>query len=410
MSASVWSAAAALVLVALLASCGGDESPRATPATSTPAVTATGTVEAPSPTAATVVTTTPVPTVTPEVTPTPLATATAEAERARTVTPTAAATASPSPSAPPVIEYTELTLGEPRYQPPGYALFSTLRACFWNCGGERVGVVRTVFDGQSGELLVDNPLASLDEFGSYFDFEMHDGGELMAATLCLRGYCGGLNAPSDDARQELWVSSDGGATWTSWGPLEPPSWLLRVTEDDVAVEEEVRVRGGGRSAVRWIKSGKVFPEPASENPRQVGVVAWDGDVPIWGEWGAAPQPAALEEVVQWTWRELHARPGGSNVWWASEPGGPLLLLAVLDPEGVVEDVYGWPSADYVDWLVPMGDGLFAGFRIEGGYAIGRDHVNFLIDLGARTVHPLLGLPDGEEGFAEPWRAVPWAGK
>lgn len=304
--------------------------------------------------------------------------------------------------------YTELTLGEPRYQPPGYALFSTLRACFWNCGGERVGVVRTVFDGQSGELLVDDPLASLDEFGRYLDFEMHDGGELMAATFCLRGYCGGLNAPSDDARQEIWVSSDGGETWTGWGALEPPSWLLRVTEDDVAVEEEVKVWGGGRSAVRWIKSGKVFPEPASENPRQVGVVAWDGDVPIWGEWGASPQPAALAEVVKWTWRDLHARPGGSNVWWAREPGGPLLLLAVLDPEGVVEEVYGWPSADYVDRLVPIGDGLFAGFRIEGGYAIGRDHLNFLIDLEAGTVHPLLGLPDGEPGFAEPWRAVPLA--
>ncbi|MXY88767.1 MAG: hypothetical protein F4Y92_07905 [Dehalococcoidia bacterium] len=137
---------------------------------------------------------------------------------------------------------------------------------------------------------------------------------------------------------------------------------------------------------------------------------WDGDVPIWGEWGAPPQAPVLAALVEWTWRELPTRPDGSTVWWATKRGDILLLLAIVDAQGMVEEVYGWPSADYVDWLVPVGDSLFAGFRMEGGYVVGIDHLNFLIDLKGRTVHPLLGLPDGEEGLAEPWYAIPPAGK
>lgn len=306
------------------------------------------------------------------------------------------------------VEYTELTLGEPRYQPAGYALFSLLRPCFWNCSAPRVGVVRTTFGGRSGTLLVENPLASLDEIGRYFDFEVDSGGELMAAALCVQGYCGGEDLPSNDARQEIWVSRDGGETWEGWGAVPAPTFVLRVVEDDVAVMEVAPRRAFERVArVRWLRSGKVFREPATENP--LWVVDWDGDVPIWGEWRSPPQLPALTELVDWTWRELQVQPGGSTVWWASDPSGPLLLVAVVEPRGMVEEVYGWPSADYVDWLVPMGDGLFAGFRIEGGYAIGIDHLNFLIDLEGRAVHPLLGLP--EEGpWAEPWRAVPLAGK
>ena len=76
---------------------------------------------------------------------------------------------------------------------------------------------------------------------------------------------------------------------------------------------------------------------------------------------------------------------------------------------MVEEVFGWPGAYYVDWLVPMGNGLFAGFRMEDEGGMGTDHMNFLIDLESRAVYPLLGLPD-EGPWAEPWRAVPLPGK
>lgn len=294
-------------------------------------------------------------------------------------------------------------MGEPRYQPAGYALFSGLRACFWNCQGSIVGVIRTVFDERSGTLLLDDPLAALENTGSYVSFGVSGSGKRMAAARCLVGECWGLYGASDDAEEELWVSDDDGETWASWGALAPDSWILRVTDEDVAVLEWA----GVRSKIRWIRSGRLFVRPdVSESSWPLN---WEGDVPIWGE----PEdlvPPALADVVEWTWRELHSQPDGSTVWWATKHADLLLLLAVLDAEGAVEEVFGWPSADYVDWLVPMGDGLFAGFRMEGGYVNGIDHLNFLIDLEARTVHPLLGVPDGEEGLAEPWYATPLPGK
>ena len=401
MSASAWLAASVLAAVTLLASCGGespDPMPLATPSTSAaPTTPASGT-----PPATGEATQTPTASVTADPTPTPPATVTAEVTRTPTPSPTAAATPRPTPA----IEYTELTLGEPRYQPPGYALFSLLRPCFWNCTALRVGVVRTTFEERSGELHLDNPLASLEEFGSYFDFEVGSSGELMAASLCVQGNCGGgEGVPSDDAQQELWVSRDSGDTWRNWGSVRAPAWILRVMEDDVAVMEAPPMRVSELAArVRWVRSGTVFPEPATGE--SVWVVGWDGDVPIWDEWGVRRHPPALSAVAPRTWSEVQTRPDGSAVWYATEVGEPLLLLAVVDAQGAVEEVYGWPSGDYVGRLVPMGKGLFAGFRMENGWGNGTDHMSLLIDLEGRTVHPLLGLPDGEEGFAEPWRAVP----
>ena len=220
----------------------------------------------------------------------------------------------------------------------------------------------------------------------------------MATAFCLVGYCGGISEPSDDAEEELWVSGDGGRTWTSWGALLPSSRILRVTDEDVAVLEWAEVN----SRVRWLRSGRLFAEPDDTSG---WVSGWDGDTPVWGVPGVQIAPPALTELVGWTWLELQPLPDGAAVWYATEVGEPLLLLAVVDAQGAVEDVYGWPRADYVGPLVPVGDGVFVGFRIEGGYALGIDHLNFLIDLTARSVHPLLGLPD-EGRWAEPWRAIP----
>ena len=246
---------------------------------------------------------------------------------------------------------------------------------------------------------MDNPLAALEDIGYYVSFWMSESGKWMAAARCLAGECWGLYGASDDAEEDLWVSDDEGGTWTRWGALTPSSLIVRVTDEDVAVLEWAEA--GNR--VRWVRSGQVFREPATGESSWP--LAWDGDTPVWG----GPEvPSALIALADWRWVEARTHPDGSSVWYARQSPQPLLLLAVVDGQGVVEEVYGWPNADYVGSLVPMGDGLFAGYRVEGGYVLGIDHLNFLIDLPARTIHPLLGLPDGERGYAEPWRAIPLA--
>ncbi len=316
--------------------------------------------------------------------------------------------ATPSPGATPVIEYTELKLGEPRDQPAGYALFSQLRRCFWNCGGGWGGLVRSIWVEQAAELVVDDLTAPLREFGYHIHSAVDETGAVVAAAMCVQGDCGGVGPPSPDARQELWVSPDGGGTWETWGTVPPFSTVARVTEGDVAMRESTRL-SGTRFAVQvhWVRSGKRFHSPDTED--NLWVVAWDGDQPIWGDWNPPPHPPALTEVAARTWIEAQTRPDGSAVWYAIEVDDPLLLLAVVDAQGAVEDVYGWPDADYIGGLVPMGEGVFAGFRMEGGWAMGRDHMNFLIDLEGRAFHPLLGLPD-EGPWAQPWRAIALTGK
>ncbi len=98
---------------------------------------------------------------------------------------------------------------------------SAARGCFWRCDAGSVGVPRTVFSERDGELLVDDPLAPLDDLGYLVSFDVSESGRLMAASLCVVGDCGGVDEASDDAEQEVWVSRDGGSTWVSWGATGP---------------------------------------------------------------------------------------------------------------------------------------------------------------------------------------------
>ena len=267
------------LLVALLAVCGACDAPDATSTPGAPeaAATASFPLDTPSPTATSTTTLLPPsPTAVPTPTRAPSPTATAEATPAPTAVPTPTreppptATATPEhrpapagTEAPPTpfTGFTDLHLGEPRYQPAGYALYSSLRSCFWHRGAARVGVLRTVFSEQAGELLVEHPLAPLDDVGYFVDFEMSESGRLMAASLCVAGYRGGVDGASDDAEQEIWVSRDGGKTWVSWGAVDLVSRMVKATDDDVAVLEQIDATS--KEQIRWLRSGAVFPAPGA---------------------------------------------------------------------------------------------------------------------------------------------------
>ena len=298
-----------------------------------------------------------------------------------------------------------MPLGEPRYQPAGYALFSSLDSCFYACDGGPVGVLRTIFSEQDGELVVDYPVAPLEETGYFKGFLMSDSGRLMAASLCVVGSCGGIEAPSDDAEQEIWVSHDGGSTWVSWGGVEPFTRMVNATDDDVAVLERIDPTSEDRAVqVRWIRSGLVFPAPGASGLRRPS--EWDGETPVWGEWEIPPAPPALSELIDWIWVQAPTLHEGSTVWVAQDYHRPLMLLAVVDREGAVRDVYGWRNAGEVWRLVGMGDGVLVGFSVQGAYGgEALSHLPFLIDLTTVSVHPLLGLPSGGP-WPSPSRAIP----
>ncbi|MYE46321.1 MAG: hypothetical protein F4X25_06130 [Chloroflexi bacterium] len=315
----------------------------------------------------------------------------------------------PTPAVAVSVQFTDLALGEPRHQPAGYALFSRLRSCLWNCGGETVGVLRTVRSGLDGDLSAEYPLALsapyppafADEVGyDYAGFGMNSDGTLIAAARCLVGYCG--DGHSHDAVEEVWVSRDGGESWENWGPVVSPSeGIVRVTGDDVALLES---GGDGRiRQVRWVHAGTVFPAAGGGMDSLLG---WEGDAPVWGALEIAASPQVLSDLIDWHWTLIQSLSDGSTVWRAHEGGQRLLLLAVLDADGAVREAYGWRTADHVGRLIGMGDGRFAGFSIQGGHEpVGATaHLPFLIDLATESVHPLSGLPSTGP-WAEPWRAI-----
>ena len=188
-----------------------------------------------------------------------------------------------------------------------------------------------------------------------------------------------------------------GARWIRF------SRLVKATDDDVAVLEQIDATS--TEQVRWLRSGAVFPAPGAGAPRlalRAGTMK-----PRMGRVGA-PSRTALSELTDWPWTRAQTLRDGSTVWSAQEYGQPLLLLAVVNGDGAVRDVYGWRSADYVARLVEMGDGLFVGFSIQGAHAgLATDHLPFLIDLTTQSVHPLLGLPSGGP-WPEPRHVIPLA--
>ena len=115
--------------------------------------------------------------------------------------------------------------------------------------------------------------------------------------------------------------------------------------------------------------------------------------------------------MDWHWTRVQTLGDGSTVWWARGPGQRLLLLAILEADGSVREVYGWRSADYVEHLVAVGGWRFAGFSIQDGHTpVGATtHLPFLIDLTTESVYPLLGLPKTGP-YAEPWRVIPLPGR
>ena len=169
-------------------------------------------------------------------TPTPEPTATVTATAEPTPTPTPPPTATPEPTPTPEarpIEYTEVTVGEPRLLPAGIALYFWVWPCT-ECDAGPIDLGRIVFDEAVGKLSFDRPLAFFDDVGPFpatvIDFGVSGSGQTMAATICETGFCfvcwvGNCldygSHPTVDAELRLRVSRDDGLTWEDWGLVLP---------------------------------------------------------------------------------------------------------------------------------------------------------------------------------------------
>ena len=310
-----------------VAACGDEAIPPATgPAHQTPTVTASS---PPDPRVTVTTTATPTADRTPLPTPPPTVSATATPEPTPTLKPTPEAAA---------IEYTEVTVGEPRPLPAGIALYFWVWPCT-ECDAGPIDLGRIVFDEAVGKLSFDRPLAFFDDVGPFpatvIDFGVSESGQTMAATICETGFCFDCwvgncldygSHPTVDAELRLRVSRDDGLTWEDWGLVLPGTTISEVTDEDV----RLRTWNIWDSRGDWDLTDEEWEEMLARlEPLGLGELEEGG---YWDRWvvsGEEPAPAAPGG------RE----PGHEMLRWSAEVEG-LQLFAIADEEGAVEQVYG----------------------------------------------------------------------
>lgn len=298
------------LFAAVLSACGPDESPAATvtPAPSTRVV-----IETPLPA-------TPSPTATPDVirTPRPPPVHTATPSPAATPSATSTTTQTPSPT-PQREKETPPAPGEPRELPAGFTVFYWVAPCY-GCGFGVSDVRRVVFDEEAGALREERLLEFFDDHSECVaGFALGQSGREMAATLW-PAHCGDPMAVYRGG--DLWLSSDGGATWEQWGPLPSDAWVVGVTAEDVAVDEGMSTP----RRVRWLISGT---ELSPSERVQLGGERFLSDELSVGEWaglpllfdhetGVAHPIAGLAETGN-SYIPLHVVSPGSPPWATAEP-------------------------------------------------------------------------------------------
>ena len=398
---------AALVVALLLAACGGEPSAPAPTLTATPSATPTA-----------------MPTVAPTPSMTPVRSPVATPSPTPTLAPTRTATPAPTPSpTPPAIDYLPLTMGEPRDLPAGLALFFGRIPC-WQCGpGGYADILRVVFDAEARAFRVDRPLASFDEKrpqGPPLEsFAVSRSGREMAVAVCGVGACAWpYESSGPDAEMHFWLSRDGGGSWEEAGVALPGSFILDVTADDVLVwelnewydrsrwdyldDEEwadflaplaplgVTPSTSWRYRLRWLGSGEEFT--TEDGSAAVPYRGWKDGQP---DLATSPALGGLE----WYMRDAH--PDGAVAWLGWD--GETSLLAVVDAEGALRNVYGLPSSG--QWSMS--------FVAENLILRGVDRPPLeefpdeppateveLLDLATLRVHPIKGLSlPMDEGLA-----------
>ena len=403
----------AALVVALLAACGGEPSaPTPSPmitATLTPTVAPTTTptvVPTPSATPVRSPVATPTPTPTPMPTPTPTVTPSP-------ATPTPSPSVTPSPT-PPAIDYLPLVVGEPRELPAGLALFFGRTSC-WQCGpGGYADILRVVFDAEAGAFRADRPLASFDggqpQSLPLSSFAVSRSGREMAVAVCAVGACAWPLADSGpDAEMHFWFSRDGGGSWEEAGVALPGSFILDVTADDVLVwelnewydrnwwdyldDEEwadflaplaplgVTPSTSWRYRLRWLGSGEEFT--TEDGSAALPYRGWKDGQP---DLATPPAPGGLE----WYMRDAH--PDGVVAWrgWDGETS----LLAVVDAEEAVQDVYGLPSGGQWSMSFVAENLILRGVDrppVEEAFDEPPATEVELLDLATLSVHPIKGL-------------------
>lgn len=192
---------------------------------------------------------------------------------------------------------TPLASGAPASVEPGW-LIEYYIGC-WGCGGG--GPTMRAYLGPNGLVreTVSDVLPGLNVYRGAVDYT----GQYQWAAVCLEGECGPINEASPDARNAVYVSTDGGHSWAEQGSLEPNVFFASR-----AVGDRVMTYTGPQAGrvFRWWDTGEVI-EPPLPFPTAFPVWVGPNDEVLWSAidvfsyvyaWGdGTPVPIQLGEEV-----------------------------------------------------------------------------------------------------------------
>ncbi|MYD27349.1 MAG: hypothetical protein F4X03_00290 [Dehalococcoidia bacterium] len=303
----------------------------------------------------------------------------------------------------PAIEFTPLTMGQPRALPVGFAFYFGVHSC------EGVYDILRVVAGEDGSTpLVERPYAFFDEEPGYLQsFEWGPHGQRLAVLVCERGSCTSGHGPaSDDAIRALWVSADGGLAWERWGEVPQGGWIARVSEEDVALEHFLASSEVERSVlgrVWWFRAGEAIGPPEGfDTDRFVGwrAVGGDGQDAVWsvrGEPGGfvtasglrLASPPAMKDDAAERWWPVANSPHGALLWGMPWSDGAD-LFAITDGTGAVEGAYSWTgTGSPLNLTAFLGEELVVGAL--GPWDCGVPRTTSLVDLETLRVHPIVDI-------------------
>ena len=318
-------------------------------------------------------------------------------------------TARPAPTAAAqaALEYTPLTLGDPRELPVGVGLYFA----DWPYEGFATDVTLGFATGDG--FVTERLWAVWDDSSAYVtSFRVSDDSRTMAAAVCEQGYCEDCySGPTEDASLRLRVWRESTFDWEDWGELPQGSYIEGVTADDVAItawlpDPDSHDSRDHVARLWWFRSGQEVEPPAGLDPDGVEGWHWRSGGFLWDYGGDAyvtdsgtallppPDDASAPESARWYLDEV--RGDGTALW--SLYGADEQRFALVGEGGEVVAAFTWDDASEKLHLAGfVSDDLVVGQIVPRLWHTGTPDTEppttVLVDLANHSVHPVTDLDD-----------------
>ncbi|HET7737282.1 MAG TPA: LuxR C-terminal-related transcriptional regulator [Tepidiformaceae bacterium] len=291
-----------------------------------------------------------------------------------------------------------LTLGSPTSW-GGAAIYVVNGNC---CEGPLTSISR--FNEVPGEGIVETKLTGEPRTadGALTGYAIAPGGDRIAVGICTQGYCGPLNAAGADARASIYLSEDGGLSWTALAAFDHAVDVLSFTSDGGIAFADWGTQAARKEEYFVLKDGQIGPgsppAPFDDSPTTRRVILPSGDTFKRTDDGFELVHEATGERLPLPFRDGHlrlvssnpAQPGYQAFVTASSAGRFPSTVGIYYDDGTPRSVFSLSGSGGLDLEVvaPLFNEGFLAKKIPLGGISRNEFV--LLDPAAGSVQPLEG--------------------